>query len=90
MWKHESPYYESSIAPYKSDISGPDKKQKNAKKIFCSMCGCALVDGYKYCPKCGKEVAERKRENQCSCGAIFEPGEKFCFSCGKPIPQKSK
>lgn len=85
VWKHDSPYYESSIAPYRP---GPDPEPKppQKKKQFCPACGHALASPYKYCPKCGSEVVERKSENQCSCGAIFEPGENFCFSCGKPVP----
>lgn len=51
-----------------------------AAMVTCPSCGKSVVDG-KFCPECGKPLAEACP----SCGVSVPAGSKFCANCGAKI-----
>ena len=66
-----------------SDIMAIERKRDELSKLnVCPVCGCAIVDGAKFCAECGSALADRF----CShCGAKLESVAKFCSQCGRKI-----
>ena len=63
--------------------------------MFCAQCGGKIVDGAKFCGKCGwavpvaAQVAAQSAplEKQCAvCGTVLKDGMKFCPKCGGAVP----
>jgi len=49
----------------------------------CANCNAPLVEGRKFCGKCGVRVEERPANRFCpSCGTVISPSDIFCGSCG--------
>lgn len=51
--------------------------------IACPSCGTPLPDDAKFCPGCGKSLAELCP----SCGTEAPPGSHFCPGCGSPLSE---
>lgn len=47
---------------------------------ICQACGAQLLEGTRFCTKCGKEVTARVCR---ACGAQLTEGTRFCPNCGK-------
>ncbi len=50
----------------------------------CEKCGTELVEGAKFCSKCGQAV---EGTIQCECGELNNIDAKFCSKCGKELKQ---
>lgn len=49
----------------------------------CPKCNTAVMDGMKFCPKCGTKI---ESAYFCSkCGEALEPNAAFCMYCGTPV-----
>jgi hypothetical protein len=61
-------------------------------KVVCQGCGAMVHDKHKFCPECGKTLANAKplkknHDHMClGCEQTLDKGEKFCPGCGKKNP----
>ena len=54
-----------------------------ANTVVCASCGKSIPAGSKFCPECGKAVAQTKFCPEC--GAKVSAGAKFCPECGNKL-----
>lgn len=60
-----------------------EKSWREGAVASCPHCEAPLASKVKFCPECGKEIAQ---EAKCgSCGNKLERGQKFCSSCGAKV-----
>ena len=50
--------------------------------LICQACGAKVIEGARFCQKCGKEVGAPVCLN---CGAKLIEGARFCQKCGKEV-----
>lgn len=55
--------------------------------MFCINCGNALLDGAKFCNKCGTRVESSEKCACPNCGAKLVEGASFCTQCGAKIAE---
>ncbi|HOO22861.1 MAG TPA: SPFH domain-containing protein [Clostridia bacterium] len=70
-----------SIGQVMSNALGMAKDAPAAEKAACPHCGKEVVKGAKFCPECGKPLAETCPE----CGAEVAEGARFCPECGQKL-----
>ena len=62
----------------------------------CKKCGSTIAPGSRFCPACGAEYQEEKKETapqapHCTkCGSALAPGSSFCPACGTAYQEEKK
>ena len=52
----------------------------------CPTCGAYLVEGVRFCTKCGAKMEEKPTKRFCTqCGATINPEKRFCTQCGSAM-----
>lgn len=61
-------------------------RQRAVRALTCPACGNSVIEGAKFCNKCGQKLEEQQAQAYCAvCGAKILPGAKFCNNCGAKI-----
>lgn len=65
------------------EIESEMEQLNSASKSMRCSCGNTILDGMKFCSKCGKPI--EKDEIPCKCGRMLKRDMKFCPECGQSV-----